>query len=52
MALFVTLGWLASAVSLSKLIPTKSEAERLVEERNKSDDDEKVGNGDASKKRQ
>eukprot|EP00584_Thalassiosira_punctigera_P026219 CAMPEP_0172579962 /NCGR_PEP_ID=MMETSP1067-20121228/139515_1 /TAXON_ID=265564 ORGANISM="Thalassiosira punctigera, Strain Tpunct2005C2" /NCGR_SAMPLE_ID=MMETSP1067 /ASSEMBLY_ACC=CAM_ASM_000444 /LENGTH=527 /DNA_ID=CAMNT_0013372693 /DNA_START=127 /DNA_END=1707 /DNA_ORIENTATION=- len=30
LTLFVTLGWLTSAVSLSKLIPSKSEAERLV----------------------
>eukprot|EP00571_Detonula_confervacea_P013504 CAMPEP_0172307622 /NCGR_PEP_ID=MMETSP1058-20130122/8442_1 /TAXON_ID=83371 /ORGANISM="Detonula confervacea, Strain CCMP 353" /LENGTH=513 /DNA_ID=CAMNT_0013019839 /DNA_START=142 /DNA_END=1683 /DNA_ORIENTATION=+ len=51
MTLFVTLGWLTSAVSLSKLIPRKEEAERLVAERNKLDDDEKTTiNGEDKKK--
>lgn len=50
LSLFVTLGWLTSAVSLSKLIPSKEEAERLVAERNEADDGEKVSSNDGSKK--
>ena len=40
LSLFATLGWLTSAVSLSKLIPTKEEAERAVAERNKASERE------------
>ncbi len=36
--LAVTVAWLSSVVCLSNLIPSKEEAERLVAERNKSDD--------------
>eukprot|EP00579_Thalassiosira_antarctica_P023280 CAMPEP_0201989418 /NCGR_PEP_ID=MMETSP0904-20121228/92846_1 /ASSEMBLY_ACC=CAM_ASM_000553 /TAXON_ID=420261 /ORGANISM="Thalassiosira antarctica, Strain CCMP982" /LENGTH=491 /DNA_ID=CAMNT_0048543643 /DNA_START=470 /DNA_END=1945 /DNA_ORIENTATION=- len=48
LTLFATLGWLTSAVNLSKLIPSKEEAERLVAERNSaSNNEENVSNGDA-----
>lgn len=48
LSLFVTLGWLASATSLSKLIPSKEEAERLVAERSKSGNrEDTIGEGDS-----
>lgn len=50
LTLAVTFGWLTSAVSLSKLIPRKEEAERSVAERNKSDDENTVSNGVDKKK--
>jgi ATP/ADP translocase len=39
LSLAVSVAWLSSVVCLSNLIPSKEEAERLVAERNKSDDD-------------
>jgi len=50
-SLFLTLGWLASAVGLSELIPSKDEAERLVAERNKLVDDEKTKSNENDKKK-
>ena len=38
LALAASLGWWGSALSLSSLIPSKQEAERLVAERDKKDD--------------
>jgi ATP/ADP translocase len=37
LALAVSLGWWASALSLSSLIPSKQEAERLVAQRDKKE---------------
>jgi hypothetical protein len=39
LSLAVSVAWLSSVVCLSNLIPSKEEAEQLVAERNKSDDD-------------
>ena len=48
LTLFATLGWLTSAVSLSKLILSKEEAEQLVSEQNSSsNNEENISNGDA-----
>ena len=49
LTLFAILGWLTlSAVSLSKLILSKEEAEQLVSEQNSSsNNEENISNGDA-----
>ena len=46
----MSLGWTSSTLGLSRLIPTKQEAEILVAERNKLGDGEDARDGDNKKK--